>query len=351
MDRGRRDDGARASTLVESLLKTSSMKLGVSIAVLLFSGVALADPKPLEHVDATPKSVSQNALTTAAATASVKDDYNGALELASKAIKNNPDEPWGHYDRGQALIALGRTADGVAELRAAEQRFPADDVWGRSLAVWGRARAHDLAGQCKEARAAFAEYEALLSSVDTHAAKLSSRIASECKDAPAAPAIAKSPISVFSTKAPRAASSAFGDAVTAFGGELSGAYGAKAPFRIEIALTHLAMAIELAESGAKHRDAADRIRRAVALAPKTVAGQGQLVKDAVATAARALGDISTQAYAGDDLLAGKSRDLAATAAKLVATPDERTSRVDVIVSLARADQTLRAMTTQSTRVK
>jgi len=308
------------------------------VAISLASGAALADRNP--------SSASQNALTTASAQAAAAQDYATALDLASRAVRNNADDPWGHYDRGQALVALGRLDEGVTELRTAEDHFGVDDVWGRSIAIWGRARAQELAGRCKEAESSFAEYERAVAPVDPSAARLTKRVARECKQAPAQMPAQPSPITTFSTKAPAAGSTPFDDAVTAFGSELAGAYGVGTPFRLEIALNRLAMAIELSSNGPRQRIAADRIRRDVAAAPKTVGGQGQLAKDAVMTAALALSDLSAQAHATNAMMTSKSRDLTTTAHEIAAMPDESTSRPEVIVSLARADQTLRAMTVE-----
>ena len=114
-----------------------------------------------------------------AAQALVVGDYARAIELANRATALEPSDPWPYYDRASALVALNRTDEAIATFRQAEARF-GDDRWGRSIAIWGRARAHQLAGNCAEAAQMFQEYVAFVHDSDSRGAVPASRFAREC---------------------------------------------------------------------------------------------------------------------------------------------------------------------------
>ncbi len=104
---------------------------------------------------------------------------SNALWLAETEIAADPTNPWAHYARAAALHALRRTDDAIAAYRDAEARFPAS-VWGKSIAVYGRARALDDAGRCDNARVAYGEYVALVEDSDPLAADMARRYAQLC---------------------------------------------------------------------------------------------------------------------------------------------------------------------------
>jgi hypothetical protein len=54
------------------------------------------------------------------------------------------------YNRGSALVGLGRIDDALTSLREAERRFGAANVHGRSVAIYRGAMALEIAGRCEE---------------------------------------------------------------------------------------------------------------------------------------------------------------------------------------------------------
>jgi tetratricopeptide (TPR) repeat protein len=105
-----------------------------------------------------------------------------ALALADRAVMVSPASPWAHYDRAVALQALGRMDDAVEELRQAERYFGDADARGRSLAIYGRARALTGAGRCAEAHVAYQEYADLVRVADPRAAEMALAYASNCRE-------------------------------------------------------------------------------------------------------------------------------------------------------------------------
>jgi tetratricopeptide (TPR) repeat protein len=97
------------------------------------------------------------------------------LPTATKAT------PWVEYNFGAALTALGRTDDAIAAFSRAELAFGDRDRWGRSLAVWGRARALALAGRCPEAKTVWDEYTKVVGSSDPAAVRMADNFAARCK--------------------------------------------------------------------------------------------------------------------------------------------------------------------------
>ena len=106
----------------------------------------------------TARTAREDARTTMAAEALVRQDYDAVLELTARP-DTGPDGGWLDYDRGEALAALGRTDAAADAFVRAEARFgQTNDAASRPLAIWARARAFALAGRCVEARAAYDEY-------------------------------------------------------------------------------------------------------------------------------------------------------------------------------------------------
>jgi tetratricopeptide (TPR) repeat protein len=126
-------------------------------------------------------------LTSEAASAEMAGDPRAALAFADRAIQADPRDPWGHYDRGMALARLGQTDQALKAFADAEQHFGSGDVWGRSVAIYGRAHALDLARRCDEARQEYLRYAAFVRERDPSSADLATRYAADCK-APSEPA-------------------------------------------------------------------------------------------------------------------------------------------------------------------
>lgn len=119
----------------------------------------------------------------AAAESATSGAYAHALDFAERAVAVEPSNPWAHYDRAVALHNLRRTDAAVAAYRDAEVRFGNAGPWGKSIAIYGRARALDDVGRCAEARAAYAEYAAFVRSSDPGGADMADAYAKECREA------------------------------------------------------------------------------------------------------------------------------------------------------------------------
>ena len=85
-----------------------------------------------------------------AAKALIHGDYAWALDTAERGLVAHPGDPWLLYDQGAALAGLGRTDESLAALRRAERLFPAANIHGRSVAIYRRAMALEVAGRCEE---------------------------------------------------------------------------------------------------------------------------------------------------------------------------------------------------------
>jgi tetratricopeptide (TPR) repeat protein len=125
-------------------------------------------------------------LTTQSVEAQLAGDPSKALALAEEAIKADPRDPWGYYNRGSALQSLRRTDEAVASFRDAEQRFPEVNTWGRSVAIWGQANALAQAGRCADAVPLYERYAAFVERVDSAAAALARQYARSCNTQPPA---------------------------------------------------------------------------------------------------------------------------------------------------------------------
>lgn len=137
--------------------------------------------------------VSTTRVTSAEAVASMRDAdaaaeqitggrYADALVLAESAIARDPSDAWARYDRAVALHHLGRADAAVVGYREAEDGFRrARDPGGRAVSVYGRARTLADVGRCDEARAAYAEYGALVRGSDRSAADLADAYGRACR--------------------------------------------------------------------------------------------------------------------------------------------------------------------------
>lgn len=150
----------------------------VLISLFLLAPAALAKPSPRRASDK---------LTTAAAAALTHGDPTQALVYANGAISIDPGDPWAHYDKGAANNALGNTDAAIEGFSTAEALFGVDNTWGRSLAIYGRARARELAGSCDQARADYLEYAKLVRANKPSAARLALEKGKECKEKTASP--------------------------------------------------------------------------------------------------------------------------------------------------------------------
>ena len=139
---------------------------------LLSAGGAQAQLQPLQHVDLGGSRLRASQLSTEAANAIMKGEFDRAISIANEGLALSPHDPWLHYNKGVALFGTHRTDEGVTELDRAEQNFPVEDVWGRSVAVYQRAIKLQQVSRCREANQAFGEYAQMVRDRDPNAAQL-----------------------------------------------------------------------------------------------------------------------------------------------------------------------------------
>jgi tetratricopeptide (TPR) repeat protein len=104
-----------------------------------------------------------------------------ALALAGDVGQAARESGWLDYNRAIVLARLSRTDDAVVAYRAAEQRFGTADPHGRSIAIYGRARALADAGRCPEATRAYQEYAALVRATQPQDADMALTFARACR--------------------------------------------------------------------------------------------------------------------------------------------------------------------------
>lgn len=144
-------------------MKLTTMGVLGLLAVAGVAGRARADEAvPPHNVKAEPSTPASAELSSRAASAEMSGNAQYAVSLADRAIRADPQDPWAYYDKGMALAQMGEVNGAVAALFAAQQHFSPPDVWGRSVAVFGRAHVLAQAGRCAEAAAAYREYMALV---------------------------------------------------------------------------------------------------------------------------------------------------------------------------------------------
>jgi hypothetical protein len=149
---------------------------------MMVGGVAHGQLTPPSRPD--PGSGPSIDLTSRAAEGLVHGNAPEALRLADQAIAADDRNPWAHYDRAAALADLRRVDEAVAEFKAAEARFPADDPWGRSVAIYGRANILEQGRSCAQAAVAFEEYARFVQGRDSKAAAMARQHAAECTTGP-----------------------------------------------------------------------------------------------------------------------------------------------------------------------
>jgi len=150
-------------------------------------GLALLGAACAPRPATSPAQLTSAELSTSYAEAAAESETSGAsmqsLAFAERAIAADSSNPWAYYDRAVALHDLRRTDAAVEAYRAAEARFGNAGQWGKSIAIYGRARALDDVGRCAEARAAYAEFAAFVQSSDPRAADMAGTYATECREA------------------------------------------------------------------------------------------------------------------------------------------------------------------------
>jgi tetratricopeptide (TPR) repeat protein len=158
---GRCDEARRAYESYAELVHASdpeSAKLAISYA---------RSCPPRAHVDETLSAAFGAILANAPAR---------ALSLLDADPRESP---WRDYARGVALADLRRTNDAAEAFDAAARSF-GRDVHGRSIAIYGKARAYHDMRRCVQATAAYEEYAALVRVARPEDAAAALRYARDC---------------------------------------------------------------------------------------------------------------------------------------------------------------------------
>lgn len=110
--------------------------------------------------------------------------YAQVLELERKIPRTPTSSPWIDYNVGAALLGLGRTDEAVAAFSRAERQFADRDRWGWGVAIFGRARALESAGRCREAAQAADEYARVVGARDPGAIRVATAYTTRCQERP-----------------------------------------------------------------------------------------------------------------------------------------------------------------------
>jgi tetratricopeptide (TPR) repeat protein len=157
------------------------MVLGVLVggAAVGPAGAQLMPPHNIS--DNSASAVRAAKLATRSAKAEMVGNPGEALKMADAAIKADPKDPWGFYDRADALSQLYRVDDAVAAFGDAEKHFADQgDSWGRSIAIYGEAHALAEAGRCDQAQPIYERYAVYVENADAQSADMARRYAKEC---------------------------------------------------------------------------------------------------------------------------------------------------------------------------
>ena len=163
-------------------IQSTTLALLLPLAVLAAgcaSQTAIGKPAELTSAEMS----TSNREAGASAEAVTHGAYEHALALADHALMKWPESPWASYDRAVALHHLGRVDAAVEAYRTAERRFGDAGRWGKSLAIYGRARALDDVGRCAEAKGAYEEYATLVEATDAASAEMAHSYADQCRAA------------------------------------------------------------------------------------------------------------------------------------------------------------------------
>jgi tetratricopeptide (TPR) repeat protein len=138
-------------------------------------------------VTAEPSTPESEALATNAAHAQMGGNPQAALTYAARAVDVDRRDPWAHYDKAIALAHLGNVDDALKSFAVAESRFAPNDVWARSIAIYGAAHTLATAGRCEEAKKEFFRYSSLVRARDPRSADMALRYADACRSPAQAP--------------------------------------------------------------------------------------------------------------------------------------------------------------------
>ncbi len=110
----------------------------------------------------------------------------GSLGAASmQSTAGDEVSGWRYYRAGERLVESGKTQDAAVEFRKAEEAFGDKYLVERSMAIYGRARALDLAGRCNEAQDTYHAYADFVGAREPASAKAALAVAATCRQVPA----------------------------------------------------------------------------------------------------------------------------------------------------------------------
>src|SRR5579859_4353434 len=123
----------------------------------------------------------QTAPSTTVANEVIAGRYAAAVLAADSALPRDPNNPWLHYNRAVALGHLQRTDEAAATFdRAAALFDEQQNAWGRSIALYGKARAYDEVNRCADASRAYDAYASVVRPTDAAAAEDAVKFAKAC---------------------------------------------------------------------------------------------------------------------------------------------------------------------------
>jgi tetratricopeptide (TPR) repeat protein len=134
-----------------------------------------------QNLNGAPGSRQSAEFATRAAASQMNGRPAEALALAEQGIRADADDPWPYYSKAMALSELGQIDAAAAAFQESERRFLPGDLWGKSVALYGRGHAYAQAGRCAEAQKAFDEYASVVSGYDAKGVALVHRYVDECR--------------------------------------------------------------------------------------------------------------------------------------------------------------------------
>lgn len=109
----------------------------------------------------------------------------GVAEMQKAEVQRSEGDPaWDAYTSAEALLEDGRTDDAAAAYRRAQALFGDRNLTGRSMAMYGEARAYDLAGRCFEAVMGYEKYAAFVRPREPRSARAAIDVARDCHEVP-----------------------------------------------------------------------------------------------------------------------------------------------------------------------
>ncbi|HEX8792048.1 MAG TPA: hypothetical protein VF765_13930 [Polyangiaceae bacterium] len=104
---------------------------------------------------------------------------------AMQASAGDQGTGWRYYRAGERLVESGDTNDAAVEFRRAEEAFGDKYLVERSMAIYARARALDLAGRCTEAQDVYHQYADFVAGREPASAQAALTVAATCRQVPA----------------------------------------------------------------------------------------------------------------------------------------------------------------------